>query len=79
MDNSAVGIFPPLIINRCPLGCSSPCARIWINETIDHSIICECLCGHNEKQTVLEVVGGNRVSNAVFVESSSSEVIRDDD
>ena len=79
MDNSAVEIFPALIVIRCPLGCDHPCARIWINETIGHSIICQCLCGHNEKQTVLELVGGNRESNTVCVESSSSKAIQDED
>lgn len=79
MDNSAVEIFPALIVNRCPLGCGTQCARIWINETIGHSINCQCLCGHNEKQTVLELVGDNRGSNTVYAESSSSKAIQDED
>lgn len=61
--NPAAEIYPALIVYRCPLGCGRPCARIWINETIGHSIICECLCGHDKKQTVLDMVGGNRESN----------------
>ena len=79
MDNSAIEIFSSLIVNQCPLGCDCPCAKIWINETIGHSIICQCLCGHNEKQTVLELVGGNRESNTVYAESSSSNAIQDED
>jgi hypothetical protein len=53
-------ILPDLIVNICPLGCDRKCAEIWINETIGHKIICNCIkCGHDNKKckALAEAVG----------------------
>jgi Zn ribbon nucleic-acid-binding protein len=71
-------VLPDLIVNTCPLGCDRKCAEIWINETIGHRIICDCIkCGHNNKKckTLAEVVGPE--TNAIA--SLSQEPTQDDD
>jgi hypothetical protein len=51
--------IPDLVVNICPLGCDGTCARIWINESIGHKIICNCQCGHKKITAALaqKVVG----------------------
>ena len=71
-------ILPDLIVNICPLGCDGKCAEIWINETIGHKIICNCIkCGHNNKKdkALAEVVGPE--TNAIV--SLTQEQTQDDD
>lgn len=47
--------FPPLVITSCPLGCDLRCARKWINDQIDHIILCQCECHKSEKKPELNL------------------------
>jgi Zn ribbon nucleic-acid-binding protein len=68
-------LLPDLIVNICPLGCDGKCAEIWINDAIDHRIICDCLkCGHNNNkkcETLAEVE--RPVANAIHNAQSNSQ------
>jgi len=71
-------ILPDLIVNICPLGCDRKCAEIWINETIGHKIICNCIkCGHNNKKckALAEVMGPETNART----SLTQEPTQDDD
>jgi hypothetical protein len=74
MCDACSEILPDLIVNSCPLGCDRKCARIWINETIDHKIICKCPCGH-KKQVALQLVEGPEDRATQDISSSSQEQI----
>ena len=80
MDKFFQHTLPDLIINVCPLGCSARCARIWINESIGHRIICKCCqCGHNKKEMALELVG-EPATNAIHeIPPSSKETSKEYD
>lgn len=67
-------VLPDLIVNICPLGCDRKCARIWINETINHRVICKCPCGH-KKRVALQLVGEPEARATQEIPSSSQERI----
>jgi hypothetical protein len=80
--NQCSKLPPDLIVNICPLGCNGKCAEIWINETIGHRIICDCIkCGHNKKRYLnkeMKALGSvvGPVANAIHnIQSNSQGVI----
>jgi hypothetical protein len=54
MHRLSAAELPDLVVNTCPLGCDSVCARIWTNEVTRHRIICSCSCEHKRKASLVE-------------------------
>jgi Zn ribbon nucleic-acid-binding protein len=79
--NQYLHILPDLIVNICPLGCDGKCAEIWINETIGHKIICNCIkCGHNNNkkyQVLASVV--DPLANTIQDIKSFSQGVKEND
>lgn len=67
--------FPDLVIDTCPQGCSK-CARIYINSTIGHKIICNCSCGHRKTGRELEQNKGISVSNSLIKQSTNKSQVK---
>jgi hypothetical protein len=53
--NSNTETLPDLFIDSCPFGCNVKCARIWINKSIKHRIICHCKACHNNEKEIATV------------------------
>ena len=75
MSEHVKNILPDLIISTCPLGCNKKCAEVWINDSIEHRIICKCACkNHKKHRTLVEVEGpetnaaGNDAQQPSFME-----------
>jgi hypothetical protein len=58
MSEQVKNIVPDLIIGTCPLGCNKTCVEVWINDSIEHRIICSCVCHNNKKDAALVQVEG---------------------
>jgi len=70
--------LPDLIVSICPFGCNGTCQKVWLNETIDHRIICKCKkCNHNKKRLALAEVEGPE-ANAHMVRPSEVRLPTDD-
>lgn len=69
-------ILPDLIVNACPFGCNQECAKVWINKTIGHRIVCKCTCDHNKKQMTLQSVGQPAVNVISMVKLTQEETLR---
>jgi hypothetical protein len=58
--------MPDLIINRCPLKCDETCAKVWSNETIQHRIICGCVCHYKKNAALVQVDGLDTKASSTY-------------
>jgi hypothetical protein len=69
MDNRGRNKLPDLVIGNCPLGCNGTCTAIWINDSIGHRIVCNCVCHYKKEVALVQVEGPNTKAIGYFSHS----------
>jgi hypothetical protein len=59
-------ILPDLIISTCPLGCNKTCVKVWVNDSIKHRIICNCVCHYKKDAALVQVEGLDAKASSTF-------------
>jgi len=61
MASKEIGNIPDLVVSQCLFGCNNDnCPSIWINQDIEHRIVCNCECNnhtHNRSHSISNEAG----------------------
>jgi hypothetical protein len=66
MNEWVKDILPDLIISICPLGCNKACVQIWTNDSIEHRIICNCVCHYKKDAALVQVEGPDAKATSTY-------------
>jgi len=75
MNKLSVTELPDFIVNSCPLGCNSICARIWRNEVTGHRIICKCSCKHMRIASLVEEYKADAIQESHLVRRAEQDEV----